>query len=90
MWGWIVGSWHSHIVIKNITQISTIFVLTIQKVVVIIFIRTDVCVYKGVYGMKDKREELIEKLNKLLKELTTNQIEYIYHLGAKLFGKAVD
>ena len=48
--------------------------------------RTDVCVYKGVHGMKDYKE----LLNKLLDELTSNQIKYIYHLTSKLFGHAPD
>lgn len=48
--------------------------------------RTDVCVYKGVLRMKEYKE----KFNKLLDKLTANQIEYLYHLGCKLFGHAPD
>ena len=48
--------------------------------------RTDVCVCKGVRIMKEQKEKLI----KLLDKLTSNQIEYIYHLACKLFGHAPD
>lgn len=40
--------------------------------------------------MKDYKEEVIESMNKLMKILTAKQIEYLYHLGTKLFGKTVD
>ncbi len=48
--------------------------------------RTNVCVYKGVRIMKDKKE----KFTKLLDKLTSSQIEYLYHLACKLFGHAPD
>ena len=34
--------------------------------------------------------EQIEKFNKLLYKLSANQIEFLYHLGCKLFGQAPD
>lgn len=40
--------------------------------------------------MKDYKEELIELMNEFLKERSAKQIEYLYHLATKLFGKAVD
>jgi hypothetical protein len=52
--------------------------------------RTNVCVYKGVRRMKDCKETMIELMNKLLRKLTAKQIEYLYHLGTKLFGETVD
>lgn len=52
--------------------------------------RTNVCVYKGVRGMKDYKEKMIERMNELLRKLTAKQIEYLYHLGSKLFGETVD
>ena len=40
--------------------------------------------------MSEYKEQLIELMNELLNNLTANQIEYLYHLGTKLFGDAVD
>ena len=52
--------------------------------------RTYVCVYKGVQRMKDQKEKFRMLLDKLLDKLTSNQIEYLYYLGCKLFGQAPD
>ena len=53
--------------------------------------RTFVCVYKGVRIMKDKKEKIIKLMDKLMTDkLTSNQIEYIYHLACKLFGHTPD
>ena len=40
--------------------------------------------------MNDNKEEVIELMDELMKELTAKQIEYLYHLGTNLFGKTVD
>ena len=52
--------------------------------------RTCVCVYKGVHRMKENKEMLIQKFIKLLNKLAVSQIEYLYHLGCRLFGQTVD
>ena len=57
---------------------SKYFVYTVNK--------TYVCVYKGVRIMKDQKE----LLTKLLDKLTSNQVEYLYHLACKLFGHTPD
>ena len=40
--------------------------------------------------MKDQKEKLIQKSIELLEKLPLAQIEYLYHLGCKLFGHATD
>ena len=64
--------------------------LTIQNIPSIILNRTDVRDCKGVHSMKNRKEQLIEFMNKLMNKLTTNQIEYLYHLTTKLFGETVN
>lgn len=60
------------------------FLLTILNPCSILNIEQMFAFTKGVHRMKETKDKLIAVLDKL----TSNQIEYIYHLVCKLFGQA--